>query len=44
VLVEDLVNRVARGEATAVREERIAALRALVEGRRPDADLTRRAG
>jgi DNA-binding response OmpR family regulator len=44
VLVEDLVTRVARGEAKAVREERIAALRALVEGRRPDADLTRRAG
>ena len=43
VLVEDLVNRVARGEAKAVREERIAALRALVEGR-PNADLTRRAG
>jgi DNA-binding response OmpR family regulator len=44
VLVEDLVGRVARGEAYAVRQEKIAALRALIEGRRPESDLERRAG
>ncbi len=44
VLVEELVNRVARGEAKAVREERIAALRALVEGRPSDFDLKRGVG
>jgi DNA-binding response OmpR family regulator len=44
VLVEDLVSRVSRGEAKAVREERIAALRALVEGRPPESGLHRRAG
>jgi DNA-binding response OmpR family regulator len=44
VLVEELVSRVARGEAKAVREERIAALRALVEGRPSDFDLKRRVG
>jgi DNA-binding response OmpR family regulator len=42
VLVEDLVGRVARGEAYAVRQEKIAALRALIEGRRPQTE--RRAG
>jgi DNA-binding response OmpR family regulator len=42
VLVEDLVGRVARGEAYAVRQEKIAALRALIEGRRPQSE--RRAG
>ena len=44
VLVEDLVGRVARGEAYAVRQEKIAALRALIEGRRPESDLERRTG
>jgi DNA-binding response OmpR family regulator len=44
VLVEELVNRVAAGEAKAVREERIAALRALVEGRPSDFDLKRGVG
>jgi DNA-binding response OmpR family regulator len=38
VLVEDLVGRVARGEAYAVRQEKIAALRALIEGRRPQSE------
>jgi DNA-binding response OmpR family regulator len=38
VLVEDLVGRVARGEAYAVRQEKIAALRALIEGRRPHSE------
>jgi DNA-binding response OmpR family regulator len=38
VLVEDLVGRVARGEAYAVRQEKIAALRALIEGRRPQTE------
>jgi DNA-binding response OmpR family regulator len=42
VLVEDLVSRVSRGEAYAVRQEKIAALRALIEGRRPQSE--RRAG
>ena len=42
VLVEDLVGRVARGEAYAVRQEKIAQLRALIEGRRPQPE--RRAG
>jgi DNA-binding response OmpR family regulator len=44
VLVEDLVGRVARGEAYAVRQEKIAALRALIEGRRPEPGVQRRAG
>jgi DNA-binding response OmpR family regulator len=44
VLVEDLVGRVARGEAYAVRQEKIAALRALIEGRRPESGVQRRAG
>jgi DNA-binding response OmpR family regulator len=44
VLVEDLVGRVARGEAYAVRQEKIAALRALIEGRRPESGAQRRAG
>jgi DNA-binding response OmpR family regulator len=44
VLVEELVGRVARGEAKAVRAERIAALRALVEGHRPETNARRRAG
>ena len=44
VLVEDLVGRVARGEAYAVRQEKIAALRALIEGRRPESGVERRAG
>ena len=44
VLVEDLAGRVARGEAYAVRQEKIAALRALIEGRRPESGVQRRAG
>jgi DNA-binding response OmpR family regulator len=44
VLVEDLVGRVARGEAYEVRQEKIASLRALIEGRRPESGLERRAG
>ena len=44
VLVEDLVGRVARGEAYAVRQEKIAALRALIEGRRPESGVQRRTG
>jgi DNA-binding response OmpR family regulator len=44
VLVEDLVGRVARGEAYAVRQEKIAALRALIEGRRPESGVQPRAG
>jgi len=44
VLVEDLVGRVARGEAYAVRQEKIDALRALIEGRRPEPGVQRRAG
>jgi DNA-binding response OmpR family regulator len=44
VLVEDLVGRVARGEAYAVRQEKIAALRALIEGRRPEPGVQRRVG
>jgi DNA-binding response OmpR family regulator len=44
VLVEDLVGRVARGEAYAVRQEKIAALRAIIEGRRPESGVQRRAG